>query len=263
MTNQRIYCPQDMAEGGRYHLGRDHLRYLRKVLRITVGDHLILFDGAGNEYGSVVRQLDDRDAVVEIVEKESRAVDQASHDVILLQALPKGSKMDLIVQKATELGVARITPFVSERSVPKLSREKGLAKVARWRKIALEATRQSGRPSVPEIGEILSFDEALRSRDGTGATIIFWEEEKMTSCRELLKDDRLREAKDMAIVIGPEGGFSPEEVARARAKGFESASIGSNILKVDTAAIAALTIIQYERGFFDLKVRQGGLRNGI
>lgn len=263
MTRPRIYCPQDMAEGVTYALGKDHLRYLRNVLRTTVGDRLLLFDGAGNEYDSVVRRLSDQDVIVEIVRKAIRTYEEASRNVALLQALPKGSKMDLIVQKTTELGVARIMPFISERSVLKLSREKRLAKVARWRKIALEATRQCGRASVPEIGEILSFEEALRSGEGAEGKIIFWEEETGTSCRELLEEGKFRDAKDMAIVIGPEGGFSREEVARARAKGFESASVGTSILKVDTAAIAAVAIIQYERGFFDLKKLQGGLRNGI
>ena len=262
MTKPRIYHPHDMEEGVVYNLGRNHLHYLKRVLRTNVGNTLILFDGSGNEYDGIVRQLSDRNVRVEIV-KKTLCAEEDLHDVTLLQALPKGSKMDLIVQKTTELGVGKIIPFVSERSVPKMSPAKGIERVARWQTIALEATRQSGRVSAPEIGEIHSFREVIRSAGGAKVRIIFWEEETRTSLRELIENGEVGQAKDLAIVIGPEGGFSRDEVMEAREAGYKSASIGTKILKVDTAAIATLTIIQYTRGFFDSKKREGGPQNGL
>jgi 16S rRNA (uracil1498-N3)-methyltransferase len=164
--------------------------------------------------------------------------------------------MDFIVQKATELGADRIISFRSARSVPRLSQDKARAKISRWRSIAQEASRQCGRADIPEIRGIVSFEEMLACSEGQSLKIIFWEEESKRNIKEILRDEKYAGANDISVVIGPEGGFSREEIERAADKGFISATMGKNILKVETAVLAILSIIQYEKGIF------GGLYYG-
>jgi 16S rRNA (uracil1498-N3)-methyltransferase len=158
--------------------------------------------------------------------------------------------MDSIVQKATELGAHRIIPFRSARSVPQLTADKALARVLRWRSIATEAARQCGRADIPEVNDVLSFEEMLASAEDGTLKIIFWEEESERGIKKLLRDKRYEDARDISVIIGPEGGFSKEEVESAVRSGFISVSLGKNILKVETAAVTILSVIQYEVGIF-------------
>jgi 16S rRNA (uracil1498-N3)-methyltransferase len=156
--------------------------------------------------------------------------------------------MDAILRQAVELGVRRVVPFRSARSIPRLPAEKGAARAARWQRIAEEAARQTGRAHVPEVSGILSFEEILGMPlpEGT-CRLIFWEEERETGFRETLEACR-GNAAAFCLVIGPEGGLTAEEVGRARAAGFCSVSLGSSVLKVETAAPAVLAMLQYELG---------------
>jgi 16S rRNA (uracil1498-N3)-methyltransferase len=158
--------------------------------------------------------------------------------------------MDFIIRKATELGAHRIIPFRSARSVPQLTADKSRARVSRWRTIATEAARQCGRADIPEVNDVLSFEEMLASAEGGTLKIIFWEEESERGIKKLLRDNRYEGEKDIAVMIGPEGGFSKEEVDSAVKRGFISVSLGRNVLKVETAAVTILSIIQYELGIF-------------
>ena len=275
MTVPRIYFPENVEKGDRCILGKENLRYVKSVLRMRNGDRLFLFDGTGFECEVLIRDFTARDVIVEIVKKE-RVQDKAI-SITLFQALPKANKMDFIIRKATELGVDTIIPFHSARSIPRLSPETAVLKTLRWQKIATEAARQCGAPGVPEIRKILSLAEALRysqnppsppfpenppsppfGKGGLGGfslegtlRIIFWEGESETGLRQVLRDKKHEGIKDFIIVVGPEGGFLREEVDRAVALGFISVSLGRQILKVETAALAILSIIQYEKGIFN------------
>jgi 16S rRNA (uracil1498-N3)-methyltransferase len=167
--------------------------------------------------------------------------------------------MDSIVQKATELGACRIIPFQSARSVPRLTVDKARARVSRWRSIATEAARQCGRADIPEVNDVLSFEEAIASAEGKALKIIFWEEEIERGIKHLLREKRCEGARDISAIVGPEGGFSKEEVDSAVGRGFISVSLGKNILKVETAAVTILSIIQYELGIFGGEPEGGGL----
>jgi 16S rRNA (uracil1498-N3)-methyltransferase len=158
--------------------------------------------------------------------------------------------MDFIIQKATELGVDRIVPFQSARSIPQLTMDKARLKMTRWLHIATEAARKCGRSDIPEIKGILSFEEMLIEGDREELKIIFWEEESERGIKQVLRNEKYEGVKDISVVIGPEGGFSKEEVDRAVEKGFLSVSLGKNILKVETAALTIVSIIQYEKGIF-------------
>ncbi len=202
----------------------------------------------GHEYKAVVRGFDSRAVHLEVITKEDIRLPDTR--ITLAQSLPKGSKMEFIIQKATELGVSRIVPFISSRSISRLTGDRATGKAARWRKVAVEASRQSGRGDVPEVSEIVSFDEMLRTEDGDALRIILWEGEAQQGIREILTDERHAGADSFCIVIGPEGGFSWEEIEKARRGGFLSAGLGRLILRTETAPLAVLSILQYEKGLF-------------
>ncbi len=240
-----------METGALCDLGVENLKYIKSVLRKKKGDHLILFDGAGWEYETAIKDFSGRGINVEVLGKK-RIEDDALR-ITLLQSLPKSNKMESIIQKATELGACRIIPFMSVRSIPRLTPDKARARVWRWRTIATEAARQCGRADMPKINDILSLEEALASIEGGALKIFFWEEETGRSIKTLLREKRCEGVRDVAVVVGPEGGFSKEEADNAVKKGFTSVSLGKNILKVETAAITILSIIQYEFGIFGVK----------
>jgi 16S rRNA (uracil1498-N3)-methyltransferase len=250
----RIFFPGSVREGELCELGEQTLRYIKSVLRMKKGESLILFDGAGWEYEAAIKTfLDDR-VSIEVLKKNR--IPEKAVKISLFQALPKATKMDFIVQKATELGADRIISFQSARTVPRLSQDKARGKISRWRSIAQEASRQCGRADIPEIRGIVSFEEMLACSEGQSLKIILWEEESKRNIKEILRDEKYAGANDISVVIGPEGGFSREEIERAADKGFISATMGKNILKVETAVLAILSIIQYEKGIF------GGLYYG-
>lgn len=254
MTVPRIFFPGSVREGELCELGEQTLRYIKSVLRMKKGESLILFDGAGWEYEAAIKTfLDDR-VSIEVLKKNR--IPEKAVKISLFQALPKATKMDFIVQKAAELGADRIISFQSARTVPRLSQDKARGKISRWRSIAQEASRQCGRADIPEIRGIVSFEEMLACSEGQSLKIILWEEESKRNIKEILRDEKYAGANDISVVIGPEGGFSREEIERAADKGFISATMGKNILKVETAVLAILSIIQYEKGIF------GGLYYG-
>lgn len=248
MTVPRIYFPGIIGKGELCDLGGENLRYVKSVLRMKKGDHLILFDGAGWEYETVIKNFSADGINVEVLGKNR--IQDGAVKITVLQALPKANKMDSIIRKATELGAHKIIPFRSARSVPQLTADKARARVSRWRSIATEAVRQCGRADIPEVKDVLSFEEMLASAEGGALKIIFWEEESERGIKKLLRDNRCEGEKDITVMIGPEGGFSKEEVDSAVKRGFMSVSLGRNVLKVETAAVTILSIIQYELGIF-------------
>ena len=267
MTIPRIYVPIPHvvsapsvipAEAGIHdaiELGKDHLRYVKFVLRMKKGDHLTLFDGTGWEYETVIKQISADGIAVDVIHK--RLAPEETLHITIMQSLPKANKMDFIVQKATELGAHRMVPFHSSRSVPRLSTEKAASRIARWQSIAVEAARQCRRADVPEITGMVSFEEALSLAGQETLKLIFWEEESGRGVKQVLRDNRHDGIRDLSVVIGPEGGFTKEEVADAAGKGFLSVSLGRQVLKVETAVLTILSIIQYEKGFFGGILEEG------
>jgi 16S rRNA (uracil1498-N3)-methyltransferase len=246
LTVPRIYLPFICEDDTLVELGGENLRYIKNVLRLKEGDPLILFDGSRHEYNGIIRAYTARNASLEIMKKQS--IQQPTIYITLAQSLAKSSKMDFIVQKATELGVTRLIPFISSRSIPKLSESKVSTRISRWHKIAIEASRQCKRAIIPEITNIISFDEMLKQADQDDVRIIFWEEESKQGLKTILHDEKWKDANHFFLVVGPEGGFSKEEANRASRNSFISASLGKNILRTETAALTILAIIQYERG---------------
>jgi len=243
----RIYAPPVQEGKDTVELAEDTVRYLRNVLRLGRGDGILLFDGTGWEYRGLIERLEGREGTARIVARE-RVPLAIPVRITLAQALPKGDKMEFIVQKATELGVARIVPFRSARTIPRRTEDRAARRLKRWRRIAAEAAEQCGRTDVPEIAEPLPFREALEQAGPEAVKILFWESEPERSVRGILKGDAARAAKEFFLVVGPEGGITGEEAEQARQAGFLTASLGRLVLRVETAALAILAIFQYECG---------------
>jgi len=219
-------------------IGPGETHHLQRVLRLGPGDELILWDGKGRRWRAVLRQVEPgRGAEAEVLEPLEAC--EPPVEVWLIQALPKGPKMDLIVQKAVELGVRGIIPSLCQRCIRRD------AAVDRWRRVALEAAKQCGRTVLPEVSEVLSLEKALQHE--AELRLILWED---GTARRPLKQV-LREGgpwRSVLIAVGPEGGFTPQEVETATGQGFLPVGMGRRILRLETAAIAALSVIQYELG---------------
>ncbi len=219
--------------------------HIGTVLRREINDEVSLFDQDGTEYRGIIVEKSYRTIQVKIKDKMPFA-EEAAIKIMLGQAVVKGKKMDMIVQKATELGAARIIPFRAMRSIPRYDEKGTSRKIAHWQQIAVEAAKQSGRRLVPEVEPLQTFPELIR-RDFEGLLkVILWEEETERPFHALLKENRGQ--KSVLCLVGPEGGFTREEVEAAMRHGFISVSLGRAVLRTETVCIAVLAILQYEAG---------------
>ncbi|HAW60227.1 MAG TPA: 16S rRNA methyltransferase [Actinobacteria bacterium] len=241
MSRPRFFVsPDHIAEGKVEIIGED-VRHIKDVLRLKVGDVITVCDGRGLEcLGRIVGVSDSR---VEARVLERRFIEDAGPHITLFQGIPKGTKMDSIVQKSTELGVSRIVPVMTERTVVRLDERKRESKVSRWRRVTLEAAKQSQRLTAPEITEVVSWERALELLLEFDLVLVFWEEEKERSVRQILQGIH---PKSIAVVIGPEGGFSEGEVRALKDIGGKLATLGKYILRTETASPVALAIVLYE-----------------
>lgn len=214
----------------------DDVRHINKVLRLKPGDNIILFDNVGNEYKSVILNIGKQVVETRIVSKWN--VNRESPvNITLMQALTKGDKMDLIVQKATELGVQRIVPVVTERSEVRNTR-----KIDRWQKIADESIKQCARNKSPIVLGEQIFEHAV-DKYSSDLNILFYEKHDQTNLNDLEKKNL--SPGSISILIGPEGGFTESEVSYARNSGYTILNLGPRILRSETTSIVTLAIIQH------------------
>ncbi len=228
----------------------DEAAHHLRVLRVGVGDALVLFDGLGYERDATVHAVARNGVAVTLrgPRREGARADGAR--VTWLQGYPKGDKLDTIVRQATELGVYAIRPVYTARSVPRERNDRGAARVARWERIAEEAARQSGRADLPVVLPPLPLDEALVTlSDHASLRLVAWE----SSTRPLL-DVAFDAPEAPAVALaGPEGGLAADEVARCEAAGFVAVSLGPRVLRAETVAPALLGVLSALRG--DLRRR--------
>jgi 16S rRNA (uracil1498-N3)-methyltransferase len=244
----RVYVDAALNPGGVVELPAVAAAHLAKVLRARSGDELILFTGDGREFAGAVESI--RGARVTVAVGDGRAVDRESPlAVTLVQCVPRGDRMDFVVQKATELGVARIVPVLSQRSVVRLDPSQAETKAAHWRAVAVNACEQCGRNRLPVIevpGQLIRYlgDSDVRSGEHSGAD----------GPRLLLEPDlgssdaALDVGAAVEIAIGPEGGFTAEEVEAFRVCGFRTVRLGPRVLRTETAALAAIAWLQSRFG---------------
>jgi 16S rRNA (uracil1498-N3)-methyltransferase len=217
-------------------------RHIVTVLRLKTGESLLLADGCGHEAVATISAIEKEGLVVELQPFYAVATDEGALPITLCQGLPKGEKMDLILQKATELGVSRIVSFNAERSVARLEGDRLGKRVLRWEKIVQEAARQSQRGSVPSVGFYGDLSELLKA-EGGGLKLLLWESEKEQGLRARL--EKIERPASVAIIIGPEGGLTAAEAAKAAAAGYLPVTLGSRILRTETAGLAVTSILQY------------------
>ena len=214
--------------------GSDY-KHAVKVLRLRVGDELTLFKESGIEYFGIITKIGTKDIEVEV--KEVKETQRESRlNITLLQGIPKGNKLDFIVEKATELGVRTLAPVITERSQLIDTR-----RLERWRKIAREASKQCGRTKPMEVLPITNFSGAIESEIDKDLKIIFWEG-ATRKLKELTKNHSL---KTVTLLVGPEGGFSKKEVEEACDMGFIPIGLGPRILRTETASVVGVTLIQF------------------
>jgi len=224
-------------------ISEEEKHHIVNVLRLKPNEHVKIFDGHGNEYLAKLQHFNDDTVVAEIL--EHKQIPPPKPSVTLFQGLPKFDKFEQIVQKTTELGVGEIVPVLCQRSVPKLKRDTSVKRVSRWQRIANEASKQCGRTYLPKVKEITEFNECCAELN-FDLSLILWEEEQQLGLKSILKQNS--HAEHVSLFVGPEGGFSPEEVDIAIAAGAIPVTLGSNILRTETAAIVGVALILYELG---------------
>lgn len=241
----RLFVPPEQLSSPRVKLSAEQARHLGTVLRLKPGDEIEVFDGKGGRFRAWLEDSPELDAAVLHIREPLPDGPARAVDVVLAQALAKGEKMELVVQKATELGVARIVPLAAERAVVRIGTERSGARAARWRKVAQEAARQCGRADVPRIDEPCGWDalfSLLREEPARRGLLLDPEE---TSTR---LGSAARGARRLLLAVGPEGGFSSAERARAREGGFLPAALGRLVLRTETAGLAALCVVLHVHG---------------
>lgn len=219
--------------------------HMSRVLRMGRGDALVLLDGKGGRFLAEIQSVSRNAVKIQI--KMSLGHAPPSLEITLCQAVIKSASMDYLIQKTSELGVARISPFFSSRSVVHLKGDRQEKKSNRWREIAHSAAKQCNRDIPPEIEPPESFDKQLvLSSNAPGLKVILWEKEASRDLKDLLQNHE--PSGSVTGMVGPEGGFTPEEVSSARHAGFIPVSMGSRILRAETAALVLVAIVQYEWG---------------
>ncbi|WP_368346758.1 16S rRNA (uracil(1498)-N(3))-methyltransferase [Peptostreptococcus anaerobius] len=231
----------------------DDVKHISKVLRYSVGDELEVCDGQNKEYICRINSMDKTEIGLSIIEEKD--VDRESPIRIkLYQGLPKSTKMEIILQKLTECGVAEIILVNTARSVVNIDDKKSEKKLDRWQRIVYEAAKQSKRGIIPDLKGIYSFKEALRDMEVNDINIMPYEEEGSLGIKDLLRSEGIQQiikenkSATIGIFIGPEGGFTEDENAKVKEAGGHSVKMGPRIFRTETASIVATSICLYELG---------------
>ena len=252
MTRRRFYAPTIAFSPGvkAVTLGTDETRHLRDVLRLRAGDEAYVFNGEGHEFRCVVDAVEPDSTTLRIVAESEPASPESPLNLTLAVALLKGDKFDLVVQKATELGINHLIPIVTSRADVKINSDADAEKKrARWRRIALEATKQCGRARLMTVDAPLSFANLIaRPAEDRELRLLFAERggESLAAATQLIAAPA-----SVTAIVGSEGGWSDEEIDRAGAAGWKIVTLGGRILRAETAAIAIAALLQHRCG--DLK----------
>jgi 16S rRNA (uracil1498-N3)-methyltransferase len=243
-----VYVEAPLAPGEKINVGGAAANHIARVLRLRTGDALTLFNGSGAEYGASIEEFR-KDSVLVTVTDERQVERESPLMLTLAQGISRGERMDWILQKATELGVSRIVPVFTERSVVRLDAKQAQRKLQHWRGIAIAACEQCGRNKVPDLTLPVDIHEFLagarESQAGTAAPPMHL---LLSPTAELGIGDFAHTATSVTVLIGPEGGLTEVEQESAIRAGFTPVRMGPRILRTETAAIAALTVLQQEFG---------------
>lgn len=227
-------------------LGRDESHHLATVLRLKHGEQVLLFNNSGKQYRGEIVTVSSRSSIVRILKEERIAV-EAARLVILCPALTKHAAMDLIVEKAVELGVAQIRPFFSKRTIIRF--KTGAPRRSRWQKIILAATKQCGRTRLADIHTPVCFEAMIKALPADAIKVLLWEKSQGQILSKFLRENMpVSASQPLVLAIGPEGGFEESETDYAVEQGFHLVSCGKRILRSETAVLAALATVMAHIG---------------
>lgn len=243
---QHFFVPPSQVGETEIIITGSDVNHMKNVLRMGKGEELTVSDGNNCQYLCRVKEYTDAgDTAVLAITDRQESDTELSSKLYLFQALPKQDKMELIVQKAVELGVFKVVPVAAKRCVVRLDEKKAKKKKERWQEIAKSAAKQSGRGYVPEVSDVLSWKDALEEAAELDVLLIPYElAEGISRTKEILS--RIRPGQSVGIFIGPEGGFEKAEVAEAEAAGAETITLGRRILRTETAGITALSLLMFQ-----------------
>ena len=241
MRLTRCFVDAELKPGARVALPESAAAHLARVLRLREGDACVLFNGDGRDYAATLASVGKREVVAEI-SVAAPVAGESPLRIVLLQGVARGEKMDLILQKATELGVAAVVPVNAERSEVKLDAGRAEKRVAHWRSVVVSACEQSGRAMVPEVAAPIALADAARAADATLKLTLDPQGE------HTLASLSAPSPLSVAIAIGPEGGWSPRDRDLLRAAGFAGLKLGPRVLRTETAGLAAIAALQARFG---------------
>lgn len=241
----RFFVQPEQIQGDTAIISGPDVKHISRVLRMEVGDSLDILDGTGVVYQAEIREINKQEIHCKILGRE-QADTEPKLKATLVQGLPKGDKLETIIQKCTELGIHNIIPLAAIRSVVKLDGKKAAERQERWQRVAMEAAKQCRRAGVPEVRTLTSWDELWQQIPQDALVLLPWEEEKKQAIKKLLEDKP--NPSEVYIIIGPEGGFDPTEVDKAIARGAHPVTLGSRILRTETAGPSVLTMVLYQYG---------------
>ena len=243
MRIPRIYQPLPLASGRAIELDAQATAHLTRVLRLKPGDELVLFNGEGGEYAAHIEALEKRATVVRVGEFIDREL-ESPLELVLAQGVSRGERMDYTVQKAVELGVSRIVPVITERTVVNLKDERRERRQEHWQAVAVGACEQSGRNRAPAVEPVVALDRWLAAASPAGLKLVLHHRAGKGLAGQA------RPAGPVTLLIGPEGGLSPAEIDAACAAGFQPLCLGPRVMRTETAAVAALAVLQWLWGDF-------------
>lgn len=257
---QRYFIPPERLRSGEAVIEGDDAHHLLHVMRARIGDKIIVSDGRSREVLAEIAGIEGKRVLASVLEELPMNA-EPKVNVWIAQSLPKGDKMETVIQKCTEIGAARFIPFLSARTVVQYGAEKEAKRLERWRKIAKEAAEQAHRNRVPEIDAPVTWQRLLQLAGEADAALFCYEKESGTMLKDALRRVFPNGGGDAAgkivlLVIGPEGGFTEQEAAEAERAGCVPVRMGARILRAETAGMAGLTCILYETG------EMGGERDG-
>ncbi len=243
MAVPRLFCPINLSHRAQATLPSGAAHHAIRVLRLKLGDEVRLFNGEGGEYEASIHRVD-KDSVAVDIGRHHDVELESNVRVCLAQAITTGEKMDYTLQKAVELGVARIQPLQTKRSVVKLNEERAEKRLQHWQNVVASACEQCGRNTVPKVEPIMAFEEWVVSTNKASMRLM------LSPHAELSLRDCAAPMGEVSLVIGPEGGLNQDEVAFALVKGFTSVRMGPRVLRTETAPLAALAAMQILWGDF-------------
>jgi len=235
----RFFALPESFRDERVLLDSGETRHLRDVLRLAEGANVTVFDGCGSEYSCTVVEIKKSETELLVISKQEPASPESALKITLAAAMLKGEKFDLVVQKAVELGVIKLIPLQTARCDVKP--RDASKRVERWRRIALEASKQTGRASLMKVREPMDFGAYLRSEQSPAQVILFSERDGEKMASDLGGDT-------LTAIVGPEGGWDDDEIRMARDLGLAVVTLGGRILRAETAAIAITTVLQHRFG---------------